>query len=172
MTTANEMVFLLDVDNTLLDNNRVIADLNDHLAHEFGDESRDRYWKIFEALRVELADAGARPQRLLCASTGTKDPDAPDTLYIEALAAQATINTIPEKTLLAFVEHGDLKSTLPPDGGDAEAVLAEFAQAGVDTAKLASELQRQGAQSFAKSWSELMARIASQGDALTKIDPP
>lgn len=115
-----------------------------------------------------LADAGARPQRLLWASTGTKDPDASDVLYIEALAAPDTINTVPEKTLLAFVEHGKVKGVLPVDAGDAEALLAEFARAGVDNAALAAQLQREGAAAFARSWRDLLHRIASRTDVLTK----
>ena len=106
-----------------------------------------------------LAAAGARPQRLLWASTGTKDPAAPDTFYVEALAASQTINTIPEKTLLAFAEHGKLGAPLPADGGPAEAVLEDFKRAGVDVDALAARLQSEGVQAFAKSWSGLVARI-------------
>ena len=106
-----------------------------------------------------LAAAGARPQRLLWASTGTKDPAAPDTLYVEALAAAGTIDTIPEKTLLAFADHGKVGATLPADGGYAQAVLDEFKREGVDDEALAARLQREGVQAFAKSWSGLMARI-------------
>jgi len=113
-----------------------------------------------------LANAGARSQRLLWASTGTKDPDAPDTLYIEALAAPDTINTIPEKTLHAFAEHGKVAGKLPVDGGDAEAVLAEFARTGVDEAALAAELQREGVDAFAKSWSELLLLIRAKSSQL------
>lgn len=116
----------------------------------------------------KLAGAGARPQRLLWASTGTKDPDASDTLYIEALAAPNTINTMPEKTLLAFADHGKARGELPADGGDAEALLAEFAQEGVDDAALAAELQREGTRSFDKSWNDLMDRIASKSAMLKK----
>ncbi|MES2407364.1 MAG: transaldolase [Pseudomonadota bacterium] len=119
----------------------------------------------------KLADAGARPQRLLWASTGTKDPAASDTLYLEALAAPDTINTIPEKTMLAFAEHGKVKGALPPAGGDAEALLAEFTRAGVDNAALASELQREGARSFTQSWHDLMERIASKITVLTQTTP-
>lgn len=119
----------------------------------------------------KLAGAGARPQRLLWASTGTKDPDASDTLYVEALAAPDTINTIPEKTLLAFAGHGKVKGVLPPDGGDAEALLAEFARAGIDNAALASELQREGTRSFTQSWRDLMDRIASKSAVLTQTRP-
>jgi transaldolase len=118
----------------------------------------------------KLAASGARPQRLLWASTGTKDPAAPDTLYIEALAAPDTINTIPEKTLLAFAEHGKLKNVLPVDEGYAEAVLAEFAREGVDDEALAADLQREGTAAFAKSWNDLMYRIASKNEAPTKTN--
>ena len=106
-----------------------------------------------------LAAAGARPQRLLWASTGMKDPAAPDTFYVEALAAAQTIDTIPEKTLLAYADHGKLGASLPADGGYAEAVLDEFKREGVDDEALAAQLQREGVQAFAKSWSGLMARI-------------
>ena len=105
------------------------------------------------------AAAGARPQRLLWASTGTKDPAAPDTFYVEALVAAETIDTIPEKTLLAFADHGKVGSSLPADGGYAETVLDEFKREGVDDEPLAARLQGEGVQAFANSWSALMARI-------------
>jgi len=114
----------------------------------------------------KLASAGAQPQRLLWGSTGTKDPQASATLYIEALAAPDTINTIPEKTLRAFAEHGRLHGVMPDDGGDAEAVLKQFAEAGVDTDALATQLQQEGAQAFVKSWHALLRRIAEKSDAL------
>ncbi len=114
----------------------------------------------------KLAGAGARPQRLLWASTGTKDPDAPDTLYIEALAAPDTINTIPDKTLLAFADHGQLQGVLPADGGDAEQVIGEFRREGVDDAALADRLQVEGAQAFDKAWSDLLDCIAAKSKAL------
>ena len=107
----------------------------------------------------KLAAAGARPQRLLWASTGTKDAAAPDTLYVEALAATDTINTIPEKTLHAFADHGHVGAALPADGGYADAVLEEFRREGVDDEVLAARLQREGVEAFAKSWGGLMARI-------------
>ena len=110
----------------------------------------------------KLAAAGAMPQRLLWASTGTKDPALAESYYVEALAAPNTINTIPEKTLLAFAARGVLNGVMPVDGGDAESVLAEFAQAGVDIAALATRLQQEGAQSFSKSWDELLAVIATK----------
>ena len=116
----------------------------------------------------KLAAAGARPQRLLWASTGTKDPAAPDVLYVEALAAPDTINTMPEKTLHAFAEHGKVKDPMPVDGGDAEAVLAKFAGEGVDHEALSAELQREGTAAFAKSWRDLMGSIASKSGAPSK----
>lgn len=118
----------------------------------------------------KLAASGALPQRLLWASTGTKDPAARDTLYLEALAAPDTINTIPEKTLLAFADHGKAQHVLPPEDDDAEALLAEFVRAGIDHAAFAIELQREGALSFAKSWSDLMDCIASKSTSLAQPD--
>ena len=106
-----------------------------------------------------LAAAGARPQRLLWASTGTKDPAAPDTLYVQALAAPGTINTLPEKTLLAFADHGRVERSLPADGGYAEAVIEEFRREGVDDDALAARLQLEGVDAFANSWHALMTRI-------------
>ena len=113
----------------------------------------------------KLEAAGARPQRLLWASTATKDPAARDTLYVEALAAPRTINTIPEKTLLAFADHGKPGATLPVDGGLADAVLEEFRREGVDDEALAAQLQRDGVLAFAKSWAGLLARIREKSPA-------
>jgi len=118
---------------------------------------------------LKLAAAGARPQRLLWASTGTKDPAAPDVLYVEALAAPDTINTMPEKTLLAFAEHGKVNKVLPAEEGYAEAVIAEFTREGVNDEALAALLQRQGTAAFAESWRNLIARIAAKSVALTKV---
>jgi transaldolase len=106
-----------------------------------------------------LAAAGATPQRLLWASTGTKDPAAPDTLYVQALAAPGTIDTLPEKTMLAFADHGRLGASMPADGGYADAVLEEFRREGVDDDALARRLQREGVQSFATSWHALLTRL-------------
>ncbi len=114
----------------------------------------------------KLAEAGALPQRLLWASTGTKDPQLSDTYYVEALAAPDTINTLPEKTLLAFAAHGKLPGVMPEYGGEAETLLAEFAQAGVDIAALATRLQLEGAESFTKSWDDLLAVIATKSEPL------
>jgi transaldolase len=109
-----------------------------------------------------LANEGARPQRLLFASTGTKDPDASDTLYVEALAAPFTINTMPDVTLHAVADHGEIGEPLADDGDDAERVLTEFAEAGVDVEALAARLQDEGKEAFDKSWRELMGTIEEQ----------
>ncbi len=111
---------------------------------------------------------GARPQRLLWASTGTKDPAASDVLYVKALAAPFTVNTMPEATLKAVGDHGTLGGLLSADGGDSEAVLARFASAGVDVGALARQLQDEGAKSFVDSWRELMGVIASKSAVLGK----
>ncbi|MEO8603355.1 MAG: transaldolase [bacterium] len=114
----------------------------------------------------KLAAAGAQPQRLLLASTGTKDPSASDVMYIGALAAPDTVDTIPEETLLAFADHGTLDGVMPPHGGDCEAVIAEFGRAGVDADQLAAQLQKEGAESFNASWNELMECLAAKSAAL------
>lgn len=113
------------------------------------------------------AAAGARPQRLLWASTGTKDPSAPDTLYVQALAAPDTVNTMPEATLKAFADHGEVGSPLPADGGDCDDVLQRFAAGGIKLPELAAKLQSDGAEAFVASWTNLLAVIASRGEALT-----
>jgi len=117
----------------------------------------------------ELSATGAIKQRMLWASTGAKDPTASPTLYVEALAAPETIDTMPEKTLLAFAASGQVASVMPPDGGDAEKVLARFAGAGIDVDALALQLQAEGAQSFVKSWTELMKSIADKSAALVAL---
>ena len=114
----------------------------------------------------DLAAAGAQKQRMLWASTGVKDPKAAADLYVSAFAAPETIDTMPEKTLLAFAEKGSVKGVMPKDGGNAEEVLGQFAAAGIDVDALAAKLQIEGAQSFVKSWAELMQRIAEKGAAL------
>ncbi len=143
------------------------------LRNRLGIAIAQRTYKAYRELLAssrwgKLAAAGALPQRLLWGSTGTKDPDASETLYIEALAAPDTINTMPEKTLLAFADHGQVKGELPADGGDAEALLAEFARVGVDDATLAAQLQREGVLSFDKSWNDLMDCIAWKSAMLKK----
>jgi len=114
----------------------------------------------------DLEAKGARKQRMLWASTGTKDPSAPADLYVSALAAPETIDTMPEKTLLSFAEKGRISGVMSPDGGDCESVLAKFAAAGIDVEALALRLQQEGAASFVKSWAELMKRIADKSAAL------
>ncbi len=114
---------------------------------------------------------GGRPQRLLWASTGTKDPKASDILYVKALAAPFTVNTMPEGTLKALATHPDLGEMLPTDGGNCEEVLAQFAAAGVDIDALAAQLQEEGAESFVKSWNDLMSVISSKAASLNKSAP-
>ena len=114
----------------------------------------------------ELAAAGARPQRMLWASTGTKDPKAPESLYAEAFAAPDTIDTLPEKTLLALSKIDALPPPMPTDGGDSAYTLADFSRAGIDIDALALRLQREGAEAFVKSWRNLMKRIDDKGAAL------
>src|SRR5208283_2545320 len=117
---------------------------------------------------MRLLNAGARSQRILWASTGTKDPKASDILYVKSLAAPYTVNTMPEGTLKALAEHGQLGSILPPDGGDCEEVLAQFGKAGIDIDALAAQLQDEGAKSFVKSWNELLECIDSKSSAIKK----
>jgi transaldolase len=114
------------------------------------------------------ANSGARAQRLLWASTGTKDPKASDVLYEKALAAPFTVNTMPEGTLKAFGEHGEVGGVLAADGGDAEAVLKDFAKAGVDIDALATRLQDEGAKSFVESWNDLMSQIETKSSMTRK----
>lgn len=136
------------------------------LCNRLGIAIAKRTYKVYRDVLASprwrrLAAAGARPQRLLWASTGTKDPAAPDTLYVEALAAADTIDTIPERTLHAFADHGRVRGALAFDGGDAEEVIAEFARHGLDDTPLAARLQREGAESFDKSWQDLLGCIAT-----------
>jgi len=143
------------------------------LHNQLGIAMAKRTYKAYRALldspRWQRAfNAGARPQRLLWASTGTKDPSASDILYIRALAAPFTVNTMPEGTLKALADHGALGGMLPADGGDGEKVLATFASAGVNVDALASQLQDEGAKSFVDSWRELMGVIAAKSADLAK----
>jgi transaldolase len=121
------------------------------------------YHELLDSDRWQrLLNEGARAQRLLWASTGTKDPNASDTLYIEALASPFTVNTMPENTLQAFADHGKVGDLLPADGGNAEQVLAEFGEAGIDVDALAARLQEEGKRAFVKSWEDLLSSIESQ----------
>jgi transaldolase len=115
-----------------------------------------------------IYNAGAYPQRLLWASTGTKDPAASDILYVKALAAPFTVNTMPEATLKALANHKELGSILPADGGDCEELLSQFAKAGIDVDTLAAQLQEEGAKSFVKAWDELMSQITAKAAVLKK----
>jgi transaldolase len=147
----------------------VTGKLPDDLRGRLGVAVAKRTYKAYRDLLAsdrwqKLEAAGAKPQRLLWASTGTKDPNLPDTFYIHELASEQTINTMPEKTLLAFGEHGAIGDLLPADGGDAEHVLARIGSAGVDVEALAATLQTEGADAFVKSWDDLLARIASKSD--------
>lgn len=138
-------------------------DLRNRLGIAIAQRTYRAYRELLASSRWQtLANAGALPQRLLWASTGTKDSRASETLYVEALAAPGTINTLPEKTLKAFADHGELHGPMAPDGSDAEAVLTRFAQAGVDIDALALRLQQDGVRAFAKSWTELLSRIADR----------
>jgi len=160
-------VFISRWDKAVVD--KVPDTLRNRLGIAIAKRTYKAYRDLLDSSRWQsLLKAGALPQRLLWGSTGTKDPAAPDVLYIEALAAPDTINTIPEKTLLAFADHGQVKDVLPGDGGDAEKILAEFSRAGVSDRALADELQREGAEAFDKSWGDLMKCIASKSESLRK----
>lgn len=142
---------------------KVPEELRDKLGIAVAKRTYKAYRQMLDTARWQrLANAGAHPQRLLWASTGTKDPDASDILYIKALAAPFTITTIPEATLHDFADHGDIGKFMPAGGGDAEKVLAKFAQAGIHSDQLAADLQREGAEAFAKSWKDLLACIRSK----------
>jgi transaldolase len=148
---------------------KVPAALNNRLGIAVAKRTYKAYRDLLGSPRWErIYNAGARPQRLLWASTGTKDPKAPDVLYIKALAAPFTVNTMPEGTLKALADHGDLSEIMSADGGDCEAVLDEFAAAGIDVDDLAAKLQDDGAKSFVNSWNDLMGVIASKSAKLAK----
>jgi len=141
--------------------------LRDRLGIAIAQRTYKAYRELIGSSRWQrVYNAGARPQRLLWASTGTKDPKASDVLYVKALAAPFTVNTMPESTLLALAEHTSLGPPLPADGGDAEDVIGEFAKAGIDVDALAARLQDEGAKSFVSSWNDLMSVIAVKGAAL------
>jgi transaldolase len=145
------------------------SELRDQLGIAVAKRTYRAYRELHESDRWQrLENEGARPQRLLWASTGTKDPEASDVLYVEALAAPLTINTMPDKTLLAFADHGEVREPLPPDGGDCEEVLAAFNEAGIDTDQVAAELQSEGAETFVKSWTELLDTLESKTSEIAK----
>ena len=146
---------------------KIPAKLANHLGIAIALRIYKAYAELIGSPRWQRAfNEGALPQRLLWASTGTKDPKAPDTLYIESLASPLTVNTMPEATLKAFADHGKLGATIPASGGDSEAVLNEFGNAGVDVDALAARLQDEGADSFDKSWNDLLKVISSKSAAL------
>jgi transaldolase len=146
---------------------KVPEKLRDKLGIAIGKQIYAAYRDTLDSERWQrLANFGARPQRLLFASTGTKDPKASDVLYIGGLAAPNTINTMPEKTLLAFGDHGQVGGTLPRDGGDCESVLEDFRKAGINLEQLAADLQAKGAKSFDESWQNLLSAIESKGRQL------
>ena len=148
---------------------KVPAELTNRLGLAVAQRTYKAYQELLASARLQrAANAGARAQRLLWASTGTKDPKAPDTLYVKALAAPFTVNTMPEGTLKAFADHGEVGDMLAPDGGDCEKVLANFAAAGIDIDALAARLQEEGASSFVKSWNDLMACVDSKSAAIRK----
>ena len=145
------------------------AELTNRLGIAVAQRTYRAYLELLTSPRfLRIANAGARPQRLLWASTGTKDPKASDILYVKALAAPFTVNTVPEGTLKAFAQHGETGAMLAPDGGDCEEVLAAFAKAGIDIDALAKRLQEEGAASFNKSWADLMACIESKSAVIRK----
>jgi transaldolase len=158
-------LFISRWDRALTD--AVPTELHNRLGIAIGQRTYRAYRELLASARwQELAGQGAHAQRLLWASTGTKDPKLSPNLYVEAFAAPDTVDTMPEKTLLAFAQSGKVGAAMAADGGDAEALLAQFATAGVDIDALARKLQVDGARAFVDSWQELMQRIATKGAAL------
>lgn len=148
---------------------KVPAELANRLGVAIGQRTYKAYREMLASSRFQrAANAGARAQRLLWASTGTKDPKASDILYVKALASPFTVNTMPEGTLKAFADHGEVTGEMAPDGGDCETVLASFGKAGIDVGALAKRLQDEGAASFVKSWNDLMGAIESKSTAMRK----
>ena len=161
-------VFISRWDSAVM--NKVPDALRDQLGIAVAKRTYRAYRGLLASPRWQrVINTGARPQRLQWSSTGTKDPKASDVLYVKNLAAPFTVNTMPENTLKALADHGELKAILPEDGGDCEEVLAQFANAGIDIDALAAQLQDEGAKSFVKSWDELMAVITSKSAALKKV---
>jgi len=158
-------IFVSRWDSAVMD--KVPDTLRDQLGIAIAKRTYKAYRSLLASPRWQRAfNAGARPQRLLWASTGTKDPKASDVLYVKALAAPFTVNTMPEATLKALADHGELGTILPADGGDCEEVLTKFAKAGIDVHALAGQLQDEGAKSFVNSWNDLMAVISSKSASL------
>ena len=148
---------------------KVPGELSNWLGIAVAQRTYKAYRELLASSRFQrVANAGARAQRLLWASTGTKDPTASDILYVKALAAPFTINTMPDGTLWAFADHGEAGEMLAQDGGDCERILASFVKAGIDIDALASRLQDEGAASFVKSWNDLLACIESKSATIRK----
>ncbi len=148
---------------------KVPDSLRDQLGRAIAERTYKAYRTLLDSPRWQRAfNAGARPQRLLWASTGTKDPKASDVLYVRSLAAPLTVNTMPEATLKALADHGEIGAILRPDGGDCEEVLAQFGKAGIDVDALAAQLQDEGAKSFVQSWNDLMTVITAKSAALKR----
>ena len=157
-------LFVSRWDRAVMD--KVPSALRNMLGIAVSQQAYRAYRDVLDSDRFQrLANLGARAQRLLFASTGTKDKSASDTLYIAGLAAPNTVNTMPEDTLLAFADHGAAPVALPRDDGGSEATLAAHVNAGIDLAALAEQLQSDGAKGFVKSWRELLAAI----DAKSKV---
>src|SRR5215475_3189284 len=151
----------------------VTGKVPDALREKLGIAIANRTYRAYRELLgsprwQRVYNAGARPQRLLWASTGTKDPKASDVLYVKALAAPFTVNTMPEGTLKALADHGEVSEIMSADGGQCEAILDQFAKAGINVDKLAAQLQEEGAKSFVASWNELMGVIESKCAAMQK----
>lgn len=147
---------------------RVPEELRNRLGIAVAKRAYRAYRELLDSPRWgRLANEGARPQRLLWASTSTKDPEAPDVLYVTSLAAPLTVNTMPDQILEAFADHGTVGELLTADGGNADEVVAAFAKAGINVRSLAGELQREGASAFAASWKDLLARIGSRHEQLS-----
>ena len=160
-------VFVSRWDRAVVD--KVPAAMHNQLGLAVMRQTYKAYCDLLEGPRWRALEAhGARPQRVLWASTGTKDPNASDTIYIAPLAADRTVNTMPEATLLAFADHGAVAGVMARDGGDAEQVLASFRAAGIDLEALAKQLQSDGAEAFVKSWHGLLAVLESKSAALAQ----
>ena len=138
-------------------------ELRNRLGLAVGHRAYRAYRELLDSQRMQrLMNEGARPQRLLFASTGTKDPDASDVLYVEGFAAPFTVNTMPDGTLEAFAEHGTVGDPIPADGGGADEVLAQFESAGIGIDALAARLQDEGKDAFAKSWEDMLKSIETE----------
>jgi transaldolase len=147
----------------------VPAALNNKLGIAIAKRTYRAYRELLDSRRWQrIYNSGACPQRLLWASTGTKDPKAPDVLYVKGLAAPFTVNTMPENTLKALADHGEISEIMAANGGDYDTVLDQFATAGIDIYELAAKLQEEGAKSFVSSWNDLINVIASKSSKLAK----